>query len=122
MGTALAKCPGRAGHFHPGRQLGTGAVLGRRVWDDAKSTSIIVGPLAYSTFEEFLPGGGRYRALADLSRFYLRGEYEAEAHLLLESRDVPSCRIGQSRLGFTSWVLRSAFRGQSPSVRIPLRD
>jgi type VI secretion system protein ImpH len=103
------------------QELGAGAVLGRRVWDDEKSVSIVIGPVGWSIFLEFLPQGARHRALAALARFYL-GPDRAEARLLLKAADVPRAAIGQSRLGYTSWLLRQPFKGSNPSVRIALEN
>jgi type VI secretion system protein ImpH len=103
------------------RELGAGAVLGRRVWDDEKSVSIVIGPLSWSVFLEFLPEGTRHRELAALARFYL-GPHRAEARLFVNAAEVPQAAIGQSRLGYTSWLLRQTFKGANPSVRIALEN
>ena len=103
------------------QELGAGAVLGKRVWDDEKSVSIFIGPLSWSVFLEFLPGGKRHRALAALARFYL-GPDRAEARLLVNAGEVPQAAAGQSRLGYTSWLFRQTFEGAGPSVRIALEN
>lgn len=103
------------------QELGSGAVLGKRVWDDSKAVSIALGPLSWSVFMEFLPEGKRHGALAALARFYL-GLGRAEARLLVHAGEVPRSAIGQSRLGYSSWLLNGAFKGPNPSVRIALEN
>jgi type VI secretion system protein ImpH len=103
------------------QELGSGAVLGKRVWDDSKAVSIALGPLSWSVFMEFLPEGKRHGALAAVARFYL-GLGRAEARLLVHAGEVPRSAIGQSRLGYSSWLLNGAFKGPNPSVRIALEN
>jgi type VI secretion system protein ImpH len=80
----------------------------------------MIGPVSFGAFREFLPGGGRHRALAALIKFYLGGEHDAEVQLILNANEVPRSRFGQSRLGQTSWLLGGRYQGSNPSVRITL--
>ena len=107
-----------------GAALGSGAVLGSRVWDRQHKFRIRLGPLTLKQYENFLParastgcgtGGavmgvpptrdGALRQLVDWVRFYLCFELEWDVQLSLDSAEVPPLRLGGSgRLGWTTWL------------------
>ena len=51
-----------------GAALGSGAVLGGRVWDRQHKFRIHLGPLTLEQYESFLPGGAPLRKLVDWVR------------------------------------------------------
>ena len=51
-----------------GATLGSGAVLGGRVWDRQHKFRIRLGPLTLEQYESFLPGGALLRKLVDWVR------------------------------------------------------
>ena len=102
--------------------LGAGAVLGTRVWDQSGSIAIQIGPLTLDRFREFLPGSPVHSKLARLTRFYLGIEHRAAAHLVLRRDQVPSSRLGQAQLGFTSWLLNKTYPQPDPFVRVKLQN
>jgi type VI secretion system protein ImpH len=97
--------------------LGGGIVLGRRVWDQSGGLSITFGPLDRERFTAFLPKRSASRALCELARFYVGLDYEIQIRLLLKPADVPQSALGKARLGYTSWLLRHAYAGESAEVR-----
>lgn len=100
--------------------LGNGALLGTRVWDQNSGVVIGIGPLSLERFEDFLPSRPAHTALAAMTRFYLGDTFCAEAHLILEAKEVPAAAIGRSRLGYTSWLRAKEFDGSDQPVRVSL--
>ena len=90
-----------------GATLGSGAVLGGRVWDRQHKFRIHLGPLTIGQYESFLPGGAPLRKLTDWVRTYLCFELDYDVRLLLKRNDVPSLSLGAGqRLGWTTWLGR----------------
>jgi type VI secretion system protein ImpH len=88
-----------------GAALGSGAVLGERVWDRQSKFRVHVGPLTLEQYEAFLPGGRLLRKLVDWVRFYVNFEFNWDVRLLLRSGEVPRLRLGKgTRLGWTTWL------------------
>jgi type VI secretion system protein ImpH len=87
--------------------LGGGAVLGRRIWDQAASFELRLGPMPLARFLTFLPGGAAHRAVLAAVRFYVREELGFTLRPILAAAQVPESRIGRAggpRLGWTSWL------------------
>ena len=90
-----------------GAALGSGAVLGSRVWDRQHKFRIRLGPLTLAQYESFLPGGAPLRKLVDWVRMYLCFELDWDVRLLLKPDEVPALTLGGGqRLGWTSWLGR----------------
>jgi len=109
-----------------GATLGSGAVLGGRVWDRQHKFRIRLGPLTLDQYESFLPGapkprsgesgpgapksqrgggGANLRKLVDWIRMYLCFELDWDVRLLLKENEVPRLTLGGSqRLGWTTWL------------------
>jgi type VI secretion system protein ImpH len=100
-----------------GAMLGSGAVLGRRVWDRQHKFRIRLGPLTLDQYESFLPaspkprggeggpGGMPLRKLVDWVRMYLCFELDWDVRLILKQHEVPPLTLGGSqRLGWTTWL------------------
>jgi len=95
-------CLGRVG-----AAMGSGAVLGRRVWDRQHKFRIRLGPLALDEYERFLPGGPFLRKLVDWVRLYFSFELEWDVCLVLKRDEVPPLTLGDGRrLGWTTWLGR----------------
>jgi type VI secretion system protein ImpH len=87
--------------------LGSGAVIGSRVWDRQHKFRIRLGPLTLDQYESFLPGGAPLRKLVDWVRMYLCFELDWDVHLVLKQNEVPSLMLGAGqRLGWTTWLGR----------------
>lgn len=88
-----------------GAYLGSGAVLGRRVWDRQHKFRVQIGPLTLAEYESFLPGGAMLRKLVDWVRMYLSFELDWDVRLVLAMDDVPPVTLGRTgRLGWTTWL------------------
>jgi type VI secretion system protein ImpH len=86
-------------------QLGSGAVLGGRVFDRQHKFRIHIGPLSLAQYEAFLPDGPAMAGLTALVRQYFCGELDWDVRLHLKRAEVPTARPGAyGRLGWTSWV------------------
>lgn len=88
--------------------LGQGAVvIGKRVWDQQAKIEIRLGPLTYPQFLTVIPTGWGYRALCDLTRFYLGDTLDVSFRLVLKGAEIPLPMLGmidEPMLGWTSWL------------------
>jgi len=95
-------------HSQLGREsaiLGSGVVLGSRLWDRQHKFRIHLGPFGLALYESFLPGGSRLKKLVDWVRFYLTHEMDWDVRLTLAKAEVPKLRLGAGRrLGWTTWL------------------
>ena len=92
-------------------QLGSGAVLGSRVFDRQHKFRIHIGPLDLAQYEAFLPDGPAMAGLTALVRQYFCGELDWDVRLHLKRAEVPTARPGAyGRLGWTSWVGKNRLR------------
>jgi type VI secretion system protein ImpH len=99
------KVPERSALGHEGAALGTGAVLGSRVWDRQHKFRVRLGPLTFAQYENFLPGRSPLRKLVDWVRMYLSFELDWDVRLVLERTEVPKLTLGGGqRLGWTTWL------------------
>ncbi len=99
--------------------LGAGAVLGRRVWDQAAGFEVRLGPLGAAQLFDFLPTGEGYRAVSGLVRFYVDDQLEPRLRLVCRPGAMPELRLGgagDSRLG---WSLRLAAGGEGEVASTP---
>jgi type VI secretion system protein ImpH len=99
-----------------GASLGSGAVLGARVWDHQSKFRIHLGPLTLAQYESFLPptpphhpgaarSGALLRKLVDWVRFYLCFELDWDLRLTLQRDEVPPLKLGiGGQLGWTTWL------------------
>jgi type VI secretion system protein ImpH len=86
-------------------RLGSGAVLGSRVWDRQNKFQVCLGPLTFAQYQSFLPGGPMLRKLVDWVRLYLSFELDWDVRLRLDKSEVPSLTLGGGgRLGWTTWL------------------
>ena len=90
-----------------GSPLGSGAVLGGRVWDRQHKFRIRLGPLTLEQYESLLPGCAPLNELIDWVRTYLCFELDWDVRLLLKHDEVPALALGGGRrLGWTTWLGR----------------
>ena len=88
-----------------GATLGFGAVAGTHVWDRQSKFRVRLGPLTFSQYEAFLPGGTFVQKLVDWVRLYTTLEFAWDVRLILRRSDVPRLVLGQQgRLGWTTWL------------------
>lgn len=107
------------GIFGKNRSLGQNIVLGRKVWDQERSFRLVVGPLSYRQFEDFLPINPGFLHLCEITRFYTGDEFDFDVQLILKSPEVPASRLSSRqgpRLGWTSWLRTRFFRNDDDQV------
>ena len=102
--------------------LGAGALLGKRVWDQAGVILLELGPLHLAQFYRFLPGEPAHAQLAKLARFYVGANYRIQARLLLKRSEVREASLGGARLGYTSWMSKSKHASANGAVNFFLED
>jgi type VI secretion system protein ImpH len=103
------------------RALGAGAILGTRVWDQQGRFEVRLGPMPLRTFLDLLPRGSGFEPLCQLTRFYTGPDLEFGFRLTVKAADVPESRLGQSWLGWTSWLKTRPFPADDSQVRLASR-
>jgi type VI secretion system protein ImpH len=100
-------------------KLGSGAVLGSRVWDCQHKFRIRLGPLDLAQYESFLPGGSALPKLVAWVRQYLCFELEWDVRLVLKGEQITQTRLGKfGRLGWTTWL--GAYRRPAEAADLTL--
>jgi type VI secretion system protein ImpH len=95
-------------------QLGGEQLLGTRVRDAQSRFRLILGPMPWSRYRDFLPGAPASLQLRDWVRQYVGFEYAWDVSLLLEPGTAPSIHLdGLGRVGYGSWLGQ---RRDSPSA------
>lgn len=102
------------------QRLGMDATLGTHFWDQAAAFELRLGPLTRAQYLELLPNGAAHRPLRELTRFYAGTERDFTARLVLQGADVPKAALGQSRLGWTSWL--GSYREPVAEVVVRMAD
>lgn len=85
--------------------LGSQAVLGRKAWDAAAGIEITVNAAPLNRLLSLLPGGEDHALMSWLLRRHTQAELQVSLILQPEpqrAEDLP--RLGQARLGWTSWL------------------
>ena len=95
----------RLGIPGPGATLGVAAVAGNAVWDGQSRFRIEIGAMPLTEYEQFLPGGSRFRQLVAWVRNYVGVELAWDVRIVLARSAVPRPMLGQyGRLGWTTWI------------------
>lgn len=104
------------------QRLGSDAVVvGRRVWNQEATFELLLGPLNFDEFLNFLPIGWGFGPLCDLTRFYVGDEYDFSFRLVLKAVDIPASRLSAEdgpRLGWTSWLKTTEWQKDDSQVEI----
>jgi type VI secretion system protein ImpH len=95
-------------------RLGVDTVAGERIWDVQSKFRIRIGPLTYSQFRRFMPGGDSLRPLCQLLRTYVGPEWDFDVQLVLQAEEVPWCQLASHAadppcLGWNSWARAREF-------------
>jgi type VI secretion system protein ImpH len=92
-------------------ELGASVVAGARVWDVRSKFRVVMGPMSYRQFEQFLPDRKGLRTLCQLVRIYVGPEFDFDVQLVLLAEEVPVTRVGHdgSQLGWNSWIRTRPF-------------
>jgi type VI secretion system protein ImpH len=99
---------------HRNSTLGTNTVIGTRVWDHQSKFRVVMGPLKFKEYADFLPNGTGNKPLRSLTRFMAGDEFDFDIQLKLKKNEVPGCVLttrAQRRpmLGWTSFLKTKPF-------------
>ncbi|MFL6446768.1 MAG: type VI secretion system baseplate subunit TssG [Bryobacteraceae bacterium] len=112
----------KIGYSGQNRTLGNNAALGNHAWDQAGAITIVIGPLGISDFLGFLPGARNHPTLCALVSFYIGTDRKARVRVILNGAEVPQLKLGQSRLGYTSWIRARPYTKPEASAGFKLED
>lgn len=84
---------------------GQSIILGNKIWSRQFKFRIILGPLNFKQYCEFLPFSDRLRHLVALVRNYAGDELIWDINLVIKNHEIPYLRLdGKSMLGWTTWL------------------
>ena len=86
-------------------RLGQGTMLGAQYWDRTMKFRLVLGPLTWTEYQDYTPGGLLVKALTSMVLLYCGREFVCELNPVLKKEEIPGCILGRgSRLGFSSWL------------------
>jgi len=92
-------------------QLGTSAICGSCVSENQAKFRVNFGPLGYTDFLSFLPGGKLLSPTFSIIRQMVGIEYEFDIRVSLKSAETPHCILGSKAsaplLGLSTWLKSS---------------
>jgi len=95
----------RLGDSRENAELGSTALMGRRVWSRQHKFRIVFGPLSLTDYKRLLPGGLSLHRLIPIVRNYAGDSLIWDLSLILRAGEVPRTQIGrQGQLGWTTWL------------------
>jgi type VI secretion system protein ImpH len=99
----------RLGRNDGNNQIGTGAFLGSRSWDQQAGFRIKIGPVKFERFCDFIPSGAEFKSLVQLTRLMSGAVHDFSCQLILKASEVPKCELRKPgsnalRLGWSSWL------------------
>ncbi len=98
--------------------LGTGYVLGRRIWDRQHKFRIAVGPLNAAQSERLQPGTTGFRRIAGWVRLYVGPTLEFEVELRIARDAAPAMHLGaKTRLARNTWIGSTRKTVREPVLR-----
>ncbi|MGE5171336.1 MAG: type VI secretion system baseplate subunit TssG [Rudaea sp.] len=107
----------RLGIPGPGATLGVAAVAGNAVWDGQSRFRIEIGAMPLDAYEQFLPGGRRFRQLVGWVRNYVGVELAWDVRVVLARDAVPRPLLGEyGRLGWTTWIGKRPARSDADDL------
>lgn len=87
--------------------LGVDCILGGKVFDRSGKFRLEVGPLDFTTFQEFLPPGEYYRPVRELVVFGITDQLEFDVEASLLPSEIPRLDLSENipcRLGWSTWL------------------
>lgn len=104
---------------HDRSRLGRGVLLGSHVPDRQHHFHLRLGPMGFSTYLHFTPGGTLARQLAEWVEHFVGDGLTWDASLWVDGKDVVPWSLGMSaRLGHAAWLGTSRIDGMLAGVRI----
>jgi type VI secretion system protein ImpH len=102
--------------------LGHDLTVGEAVPDRSGKIRVVVGPLSWKQYVEYLPRGERFRHLSNLVRLWVGSRFDFDVELVIRREEVPEMRLDASRpaqLGWTAWASSPRGLAADPSVVFP---
>ena len=95
-------------------RLGTDLVVGERIFDVQSKFRLRIGPLRYSQFYQFMPGGPNLGPVCQFTRSFVGPQLTFDVQLVLQGNEVPWLRLGTSGtqrpyLGWNTWLRNEPF-------------
>jgi type VI secretion system protein ImpH len=88
--------------------LGVDLTVGSQIYDLAGAFKVIMGPLDWATYLEFLPDGSKFAQTQELIRLYASDPLVPSIELRLKAGEIPETQLTSDsfagRLGYTSWI------------------
>jgi type VI secretion system protein ImpH len=84
--------------------LGHGAVIGPRSFQRQNRIELVLGPLTLAQYQRFLPGAEGLTGLRRAVRAVIGDGLAVDIRPVLAGTEVPQARIGEARIGWTSWL------------------
>lgn len=108
----------RMGRNETNNELGVTAILGSKCWDQQAGFRLMLGPLPYQQFREFLPCDTAFLPFIELARFFAGPTLDFDVQLVLKAAEVPRCELKKPgpealRLGWSSWLKTREFTGNA---------
>jgi type VI secretion system protein ImpH len=100
-----ANCLCRLGASRRTGSLGQTTTIGARVWDCQQHFRVVMGPMDYDRYRQFLPGGDSLRRLAAFVRNYVGDELGWDLQLILKKEQTPPPELSMGGcVGWTTWL------------------
>ncbi len=123
----------RLGSNEPASMLGTGAIVGPRVWNVQGKFRVRLGPLSYEQFCAFFPDHNptnhrkAFFLLSQLVRLFAGPEFDFDIQLTLRREEVPPTRLAADdeigpRLGWNTWLCNSPPETDAEEAVIPSQE
>lgn len=120
----------RLGSNEPTAMLGTGAIVGPRVWNVQGKFRVRLGPLTYQQFCAFFPDRSptsqrkTFFLLSQLVRLFAGPEFDFDIQLTLRREEVPPTRLAADdeigpRLGWNTWLCSTPPEQDAEDAVIP---
>jgi type VI secretion system protein ImpH len=94
--------------FGQSAQLGSGFILGDRVWDIASKFRVTLGPLNYEQMLSYCPWNGKLERLFQFVRCYVGHQLEFDVQLEIEANQIPAMELsGKYALGANCWLIHT---------------
>jgi type VI secretion system protein ImpH len=98
--------------------LGGGATVGKRIFSRQSRVELVIGPVGVKDYLSFLPDGSRYPALKRAIRDLIGEQIDVDVRVVLKKAEIPEPKLGQARLGRTTWLARPDEKGDADEMRL----
>lgn len=99
--------------------LGVDLTIGRRVKDRSGRIRVVIGPVTYQHYEDYMPGGRHYARLSRMIAHLTGDAVEAELEVQLAESDAPGLQLGNKQsaiLGLNSQLGKRRRSGRRTRV------